>query len=137
MQIRIGNAVAIEPSGSPYRNSGSSTNTHEAKKARAAYLITYITERGNEIDQLNASGQNPRNYWRAIIEAQNELINIYNIELNGNTDPDCIRILRSNIAKLTRGREFALDAVQQGPAPLGRDGTPMMDPPKRIAPSTW
>ena len=67
---------------------------------------------GNEIDQLNAVGKNPRNYWRAILDNQDELLNIYRIELNGNTDPDCVRILRSNIAKLTRGREFAWDAIK-------------------------
>ena len=86
---------------------------HETRKARAAYLISYIIETGNEIDQLNANGRNPRNYWRAIVDAQNELLNIYRVELSGNTDLDCIRILKSNIARLTRGREFAWDSIRK------------------------
>ena len=92
---------------------GHSISDHEARKTRSAYLIARITSLGNEIDKINANGQNPRNYWRAIIDNQNELLGIYRIELDGNTDPDSVRILRSNITKINRGREFAWNALKQ------------------------
>jgi hypothetical protein len=91
---------------------------HEARKARAAYLIQYITERGNEIDLLNANGQNPRNYWRAIIDAQNEILNIYKVELQNAcqvNDEHAISVLKANIDKLSNGRDFAWNALKNYP----------------------
>ena len=93
--------------------------THEARKARAAYLVQYIIDTGNEIDQLNASGWNPRNYWKAIVEVQDELLDIYQSELVGTADdPNATRVLQSNITKITRGREFARNAINESNAPL-------------------
>jgi len=89
---------------------------HEARKARAAYLIQYITRTGNAIDLLTAHGENPKNYWKAIMEVQNELLDIYRSELPGAADdPDPTRVLQSNIAKITRGREFARNALNNCP----------------------
>ena len=39
---------------------GHANQGHEARKARAAYLIQYIIDTGNEIDRLNANGRNPQ-----------------------------------------------------------------------------
>jgi hypothetical protein len=120
MHIRIGNAVAVEPNSSPStRTLPESTSTpsqaHEARKARAAYLIEYIARTGNAIDLLVAHGDNPRNYWRAIIECQNELLNIYKVELRNAcsiNDEGSINILKANIDKITSGREFAWNAIK-------------------------
>ena len=92
---------------------------HEARKARAAYLVQYIIDTGNEIDQLNANGRNPRNYWKAILEVQDELLAIYQSELPAAADdPDATQVLQSNIAKITRGREFARNAINESDTPL-------------------
>ena len=88
---------------------------HEARKARAAYLIQYIIETGNAIDQLNADGRNPRNYWRAILDAQNEILNIYKVELRNAcqvNDEHAISVLKANIDKISNGRDFAWNATR-------------------------
>jgi len=118
--IRIGNPMAIDPNepnaASHPINHSSNTDLHETRKARAATLIAYITTLGNTIDQLNASGQNPRNYWRNIIDAQNELLGIYHAELPGAAgDPEATQTLQSNITKINRGRKFAWNALRQCP----------------------
>jgi len=118
--IRIGNPMAIDPNepnaASDPINHSSNTDLHEIRKARAATLIAYITTLGNTIDQLNASGQNPRNYWRNIIDAQNELLGIYHAELPGAAgDPEATQTLQSNITKINRGRKFAWNALRQCP----------------------
>ena len=117
-------ATNIEPLGSGKAAGITPDNAHETRKARAAYLLQYIIDRGNEIDQLNASGQNPRNYWRAIIEAQNELLNIYKVELRDACsveDTHAISILKSNVDKLTRAG-FRVGGHQAVPLILDRSG---------------
>ena len=90
---------------------------HEAHKTRAAYLVGYIIETGNAIDRLD-DDRNPKNFWLAIVQAQDELLDIYQSELaNAALDPDATRVLQSNIAKITRGREFARNAIDQSSAP--------------------
>ena len=106
--IRIGPPIAIDPNAKTNpgtKTSESAVTPHEARKTRAAILINYITQIGNEIDRLNTNGQNPRNYWRAIIDAQNELLQIYRAELAfAKDDPDATRILKANIVKIDRGQ---------------------------------
>ena len=52
------------------------------------------------------------------MEVQGELLDIYQSELPGAADdPDATRVLQSNIAKITCGREFARNAIDQSSAP--------------------
>jgi hypothetical protein len=61
-----------------------------------------------------ANDRNPRNHWRAIIEAQNELLRIYDVELQYSAgDPEATTVLRNNITKIQRGRQYAWDALRR------------------------
>jgi hypothetical protein len=91
------------------------TPNHNARKARAAYLLQHIIDLGNEIDRFVADNQNPVNYWKSIETCQNELLNIYKVELRNACsveDEHAISVLKANIDKLTRGREYAWNAIK-------------------------
>ena len=92
---------------------------HEDRKARAAYLISYIISVGNWIDDHTepSHGEKVARSWAMIMEAQDELHNIYATELRLSQDPTTLATLRENIAKLTVGRQYAKNQL----ARYGRD----------------
>lgn len=82
---------------------------HNHRKARVAYLISYIQSTGNAIDRLDPELDTTRitTYWHYILDAQIELLGLYHTELQFATDQDTRTILHENITKIERGRAFA------------------------------
>ena len=102
-------AAAIVAAAEQARREALATQAHVARKARAAYLISYIVSVGNWIDEHTEpqDGERVANSWAMIMEAQDELHAIYAIELRLSTSPATLATLRENIAKLTTGRQYA------------------------------
>lgn len=87
---------------------------HNARKARATYLISYIQGIGNSIDHLDPEWDAARlsAYWHYILEAQTELLEIYRTELRFATDQAAVATICENIAKIERGYAFAKATIR-------------------------
>ena len=112
-------AAAMAVATERVRQEALATQAHEARKARAAYLISYIISVGNWIDdhQEPQHGEKVARSWAMIMEAQDELHGIYAAELRLSKGPATLATLRENIAKLTIGRQYAKNQL----AKYGRD----------------
>ena len=102
-------AAAMVAAAEQVRREALATQSRVARKARAAYLISYIISVGNWIDEHTEpqDGERVANSWVMIMEAQDELHGIYATELRLSADPATLATLRENIAKLTTGRQYA------------------------------
>ena len=100
---------AVAAAAAQYRREVLAAQAKEARKTRAAYLISYIISVGNWIDDHSEpdNGERVAKSWSMIMEAQDELHGIYTTELRISIDPATIATLRENIAKLTIGRQYA------------------------------
>jgi len=72
---------------------------HEARKARAAYLVDYIPKLENAINTRPNDSSMPT-WLQWLLDTQTELLGIYDKELPATTDPDARERLVSNIAQL-------------------------------------
>ncbi len=111
--------AAVAAAAAQYRRDVLAAQAKEARKARAAYLISYIISVGNWIDDHPDPDDHEKvaKSWSMIMETQDELQGIYATELRISRDPATIATLRENIAKLTVGRQYAKNQLVK----LGRD----------------
>lgn len=111
--------AAVAAAATQYRRDVLAAQAREARKTRAAYLISYIISVGNWIDDHSepSNGASVAKSWSMIMETQDELQGIYATELRLSRDPATIATLRENIAKLTIGRQYAKNQLVK----YGRD----------------
>lgn len=111
--------AAVAAAAAQYRREVLAAQAKEARKTRAAYLISYIISVGNWIDDHPETyhGERVAQSWSMIMDAQDQLNAIYATELRISRDPATIATLRENIAKLTIGRQYAKNQLVK----YGRD----------------